>query len=154
MLVLGAASAGVAATPALAASAYQQVLHAYEQGGSVPPCQFSGATLAAALKGVDSYGAQYFADFTQAVNDALSIRAEGACSASVLRANAGAAGRRGRPGSPGRSGPGVGVPAHMAALTAPTGGSVPAPLLLLGVLAVAGMVAAGVAVGVRTRRAA
>jgi hypothetical protein len=146
-LVAAALSIGATAPSAQAASAYQQVLHAYEQGASIPPCRFSGATLAAALKGVDSYGAQYFADFTQAVNDALSIRAEGACSASVRRDRGGAGAR-----AQGRSGPGVGIPPHMTALTAATGGSVPAPLLLLGVLAAAGAVAAGVAVGVRTRR--
>src|SRR5947209_3881842 len=68
------------ALPATAgASAYSEVLHVYETRGSVPACTFTGAQLAAALKGVDVYGQQYFSDFTNAVRAALSQRAAGAC---------------------------------------------------------------------------
>ena len=142
--MLATLTAGTPVQVARAASPYQTVLRAYEQSGTVPPCRFSAATLAEALKGVDSYGAQYFADFTQAVNDALSVRAAGACSGTPHRdrgrAAAGSGGRR-----PGASGPGVGIPAHLGALTASTGGSAPAPLLLLGGLALGAAVATGVA---------
>jgi hypothetical protein len=147
--VLAAAAMSTAGpvSPARAASAYQQVLHAYEHSGAIPPCRFSGATLAAALKGVDSYGAQYFADFTQAVNDALSARAAGTCSSSVgLGRGAGTSA-----GGPAPGVPGMGLPAHLPALTAATGGSFPAALLLLGALTVSGAFATGVALVLRAR---
>ena len=63
--------------------AYQAVLRAYERQGTVPPCQFSPSQLQSALNGVDSYGAQYFADFTQAIQNAISVRASGSCAASA-----------------------------------------------------------------------
>jgi hypothetical protein len=150
VLVLATLAAGVPAPAAQAASPYQTVLRAYEHSGTVPPCQFSGATLAEALKGVDTYGAQYFADFTQAVNDALSVRAAGGCSVSRHRAR-GVAPVGSASGGPGASGPGVGIPAHLGALTASTGGPAPAPLLLLGALALSGAVATGVALLRRAR---
>src|SRR5436305_7461147 len=69
--------------PAVArASAYSKVLQTYEQKGTVPPCQFSSSELSSALKGVDTYGAQYFADFTGAIQSALTARADGQCGAS------------------------------------------------------------------------
>jgi hypothetical protein len=150
VLVLAALTAVVPARVAGAASPYQTVLRAYEQSGTVPPCRFSAATLAEALKGVDSYGAQYFADFTQAVNDALSARAAGACSGSPRRNRGGAPAGSGG-GRPRASGPGVGIPAHLGALTASTGGSIPAPLLLLGALALGAAVATGVTLVRRVR---
>ena len=72
---------GVIGGKADAASAYQQVLTIYESEGTIAPCQFTPAALQAALNGVDTYGAQYFADFTQAVQSALTSRAGGACAA-------------------------------------------------------------------------
>jgi hypothetical protein len=62
-----------------AASAYSRVLGVYEQKGTIPPCQFSSAQLSSALKGIDTYGAQYFQDFTNAIQSALAARAGGAC---------------------------------------------------------------------------
>ena len=150
-LALTALCAGAAPSPAHAASPYQQVLAAYEHTGAIAPCTFSSPDLNAALKGVDTYGAQYFADFTQAVNDALAARAAGACSPSV-RSRRGSPPRAGSGGgSSGRSGPGVGIPAHMMALTGATGGAPPAPLLLLGGLLVGGAVAAGIVLIARVR---
>ena len=61
------------------ASAYSKVLGVYEQKGTVPPCQFSSAQLSGALKGIDTYGAQYFQDLTNAIQSALAARAGGAC---------------------------------------------------------------------------
>jgi len=124
-----------------AASDYQRVLQVYERAGSIPPCTFSSPELEDALKGVDSYGAQYFADFTQAIQDALSARAAGACSPPPQVSAAAA----------GKSGPGVGIPAHLGPLTAATNSGVPAPLALLGVLAVLGVLAGGTAWALRTR---
>lgn len=70
---------GLGASPA-GASVYQRVLQTYEQEGDVPACAFSSSQLESALSDVDTYGAQYFADFTAAVQTALEARASGACS--------------------------------------------------------------------------
>lgn len=79
-LVIGAALAALALLPGTAlASAYTQVLGVYQADGSIPPCRFSSTELAAAMKGVDAYGQQYFADFSDAVQSALTARASGAC---------------------------------------------------------------------------
>src|SRR5947209_9370333 len=60
-------------------SVYSRVLATYEQQGTIPPCTFSTPQLSAALRGVDVYGQQYFADFTAAIQTALAQRAAGAC---------------------------------------------------------------------------
>jgi hypothetical protein len=115
-------AAGLAAAPA-GAGAYQQVLRVYEREGSIPACQFTSAQLQTALAGVDTYGAQYFADFTQAVQTALSARAGGACTAAP--AGATAAIRAGAPlAPPPRTG-----------MTAGTSAGVPLALAVLGVIA-------------------
>jgi hypothetical protein len=107
--------------PSAGASAYSQVLKTYEAHGRIPPCQFSSQELASALKGIDTYGAQYFADFSTAVQAALQSRAAGACSARRKRAAA--------------SPPVPNKPVHIGSVTQPTGAGVPAPLLILAVLA-------------------
>ncbi len=120
--------------PAAAASAsdYSQVLRMYQQRGSIPPCKFSTSQLAAALKGVNLYGAQYFADFTAAIQNALSARAGGSCLAT--------------PVSPARAGgPSAGTNLSLPPgnVTAATQAGVPAPILLLAVLgATTGLIAA------------
>jgi hypothetical protein len=124
---------------ASAAGAYQQVLHVYEHEGSIPPCQFTSAQLQSALNGVDTYGAQYFADFTQAIQAALSSRAGGSCSPAAPAAPGGSSGG-------GASGGPV-APPPAVSLTAATSAGVPLPLALLGGLAVTGVVlGAGLAV--------
>jgi hypothetical protein len=121
--LLGLLAAPVPAR-ASAAGDYQQVLQVYEREGSIGPCQFTGAQLQAALGGVDTYGAQYFADFTQAVQTALSARAGGACAPTAAGAGA-SAGREPRSRSPVPAPPPI-------ALTAATSSGVPLPLALLG----------------------
>jgi len=110
---------------------YQRVLAAYERDGSVPPCQFSSVQLETALKGVDTYGAQYFADFTDAVLSALAQRASGACSPA-----------RGRSG--GRSPAVAGSAASGGALpgspTAAGDAGLPGPIVLMGLLALVAVV--------------
>jgi hypothetical protein len=139
LLLPASASAGT--------SSYQRVLRAYEHAGTIPACQFSSSELQATLAGVDTYGAQYFADFTQAVQNALSTRAAGVC----LRRSAGSPSppdrRSARKGlsEPVRSGPGIGLPKHLGSLTAASDGSVPAPLVVLGVLALIGVLGGGAA---------
>lgn len=103
------------------ANAYTKVLAVYQRTGSVPTCSFSSTELENALKGVDTYGAQYFADFTNAIQAALDQRASGAC----------LPGTRALFGSrPSSRNPKAVVPA---ALTPGTGADVPAPILLLGI---------------------
>jgi hypothetical protein len=69
--------------PAASASPYADILHVYQTQGSIPPCRFSSPELAAALKGIDTYGQQYFADFSDAVQTALAARAAGSCARGV-----------------------------------------------------------------------
>ncbi len=138
----------VAATPVLravalpsvagAASAYQQVLRVYESNGAIPPCRFSAPELQRALGGVDTYGAQYFADFTNAISAALTARAAGGCGPAPAR--------RGAPAKGGSSE----VVAPLPSVTASTSAGVPLPLIVLAALAVLGALAAGVAL-VRAR---
>jgi hypothetical protein len=117
--------------PTVAASLYQQVLRVYEREGTVAPCQFTSVQLEAALHGVDTYGAEYFADFTQAIQAALSSRAAGDCSSSGRAGGVVAAGGGSSPP------PGSSRAMPLGALTAATSSGVPAPLAVLAMLAVA-----------------
>jgi hypothetical protein len=125
--VAGLARPGLAG----AASPYQQVLRVYEANGALPPCRFSAPELQRALGGVDTYGAQYFADFTNAIQAALTARAAGTCGPLPARRSAGTS----RASSD--------VVAPLPSVTAPTSAGVPVPLIVLGVLAVAGALAGG-----------
>ncbi len=137
-VALAVVAAGAAPTRALGAgSEYQQVLHVYERAGSIPSCAFTGPQLESALKGINSYGEQYFADFTQAIQNAIATRAAGGCARSTNRRRRGR-GTGARGSNAGRSGPGVGIPAHLGPVTAATDAGVPAPLVLLGVLTALG----------------
>ncbi len=107
------------------ASAYRKVLGTYEQKGTIPACQFSAGQLSAALKGVDVYGQQYFADFTAAIQSALTQRDAGAC-AGPPATGAPSAGTHGDGPQRLRLGP----------VTAATSAGIPLPLLILGALVV------------------
>jgi hypothetical protein len=126
----------VAALPAVArANAYTSVLHAYERTGSIPACSFSSRELDDARKQEDTYAAEYFADFTAAIQTALEARASGQCSAGGNAASVAAASA-----SP------VG-PQHLGSVTSATGSGVPAPIVLMAVIALgAALVAAGAGV--------
>ena len=127
------------APPAPAApTVYAQVLSVYQATGTVAPCQFSSAQLQSALKGIDTYGAQYFSDFATAVQSALSQRASGAC-------------------APGAAGllahitPRNDVnPTPLAPVTAATSAGLPLPILLMALLSLAALL--GVAAGAVWRR--
>jgi hypothetical protein len=136
-VVIASVALGLALTTGVAgaASDYQQVLQVYEREGSVPPCQFTPAQLQSALGGVDTYGAQYFADFTQAVQAALTSQAGGACAVVTSTGRRGA----GPAGGSGRSVP----PPPAVALTAASSAGLPLPLKLLGGLTLAGALALG-----------
>jgi len=125
-------TAGMLCLPAPAGAAiYQRVLGAYEAHGSVPACEFSSPQLEAALRGIDTYGAQYFADFTQAVEAALAERASGEClrhrGTGSVSAGAGLAA----------------VPRLPPSVTSSGDGGLPAPLLLMGILTMLALAAAG-----------
>lgn len=111
------------------ASVYERVLHVYQSTGSIPPCEFSSAQLSAALSGVDTYGEQYFADFSDAVQAALAARASGSCARGVRLSTAGVVPAPLRPGS----------------LTAPTDADLPAPMLLMAAIAAIVLAALGAA---------
>ena len=136
---LAVATAVLALTlaPATArASPYTTVLHVYQAEGSIPPCRFSSPELAAALSGIDTYGQQYFADFTQAVQAALAERASGACTPGALahvQISAVAA-----PRTP--------VPASV---TSPTDANIPAPILAMAGIAIVFAVSLGFGAAVR-----
>jgi hypothetical protein len=112
-----AATALVTATAR--ANAYTSVLHVYQAQGSIPPCQFTSPQLSAALKGVDAYGQQYFADYSNAVQTALAARAAGACSPGHRLSSAGPLSRSRLPASP----------------TSATDAGLPLPILLMAALA-------------------
>ncbi len=135
VLGVAAALAFMALPPSMArANIYTQVLQVYETDATVPPCQFSSQQLETALKGVNTYGQQYFADFTAAVQTALSDRASGACAPARRGANPAAHSQVSVP--PLRPGP----------VTAATGASLPATMVLMAafaaVLALVGALAA------------
>ncbi len=116
------ACAALGAAPAGAESTYNRVLREYEQTGSVAPCSFTSAQLEGVLKSVDTYAAQYFADFTNAIGTALAQRAAGACSPQRSAGSASVA-------------PGL----HNARLALPrvptsTSAGVPLPIVLLAVI--------------------
>ncbi len=118
------------------AGSYSQVLHAYQIHGSVPPCQFSSQQLDAALKGIDTYGAQYFQDFTSAIQSALAARASGVCAAARP------------PTAPSVTGHAVSSPPPLALgpTDAATNSSLPAPIVMTAILAAAlALLGAGVA---------
>jgi hypothetical protein len=111
-------------TPAARASTYSQLLQIYQAKGAIPPCTFTTAQLEGVLKNVDTYGAQYFADFTNAINAALAQRAAGAC---ANRQTTSGAVQLVSPPPSGRI-PGGPVPAT-------SGAGVPAPIVVLAVFA-------------------
>ncbi|HET9074381.1 MAG TPA: hypothetical protein VFN48_07360 [Solirubrobacteraceae bacterium] len=84
------------ALPARAlADAYTQVHAAYLAAGTgtLAPCEFSTTQLTQALRQAPNYSFQYQSDFTDAIQAALSARADGQCAtgrARVTRAGLGA----------------------------------------------------------------
>ncbi len=132
---------GPAAAPSSAAtSAYREVLGVYESAGTIPPCRFDATELQSALSGVDTYGAQYFADFTDAIQSALTSRAAGDCGGAAKHAAvAGGAGS-------------TDAVASLPSVTAPTSAGIPAPLIALGILIVIGALTAGAVAVARARR--
>jgi hypothetical protein len=119
------------------ASATDPVLQTYEEHGVVPACEFTSQQLEQALK-QSTYGAQYFNDFTSAVQAALQARAAGACSSGQLRQR-----------SADRAG--LALPPRLASITAATGAGIPLPMLLLAVFAVLALLGGAVVAVVRWR---
>jgi hypothetical protein len=145
-VALAAVLATVPALPAPASAAapaesiYTRILYVYQSKGTITPCEFSGHQLEAALNALGTAGGQYFGDFIQAIQTALSARASGACSRGSGASSGSGSSGAGAPPS-GTSGP----PLPSISLTSSTGAGVPAPLIAIGVLAVALLVLSAVA---------
>jgi hypothetical protein len=133
ILVLALTPGWAAAGPGI----YAQVLAVYQADGSVPPCQFTSAQLQQALKGVDTYGQQYFADFTDAVQTALASRASGACVPGGPRFS----------GQPNQAANQFSPPS----ITAASNANLPAPMLILGALTMVLGAAGGLVLLARAR---
>jgi len=106
-----AAALALALLPAATAGAnvYTDVLHVYQLNGSIPPCRFSSPQLSAALK---------------QIQNALTARAGGACSAAALH-----------PSSSALHAPaGVPAPPLPSSVTSPSDSSLPAPILVMAAL--------------------
>ncbi len=135
LAILAALTTLVLAPATAQASAYTDVLRVYQATGSIPACRFSSSELAAALKGIDTYGQQYFADFTEAVQSALAQRASGACTPGLAAHLSGTAASSRIP-----------LPASV---TSATDANVPAPIIAMAALAA--VLAAAFGVGVLAR---
>ena len=149
-LALATLLAALAFPPAPAsASPYTDVLRAYEAQGAVPPCRFSSSELEAALRGVDTYGAQYFQDFTGAIHSALTVQASGQCAV----ARPPSLPRQPATGTPtgAAGGAGGGGPVAAGPVTAASSASLPAPIVLMAALGAVLAVIATVAAIVRRR---
>jgi hypothetical protein len=115
----------VLAVPASAsADSYTAVYNAYSQSGTLPACQFSTAELESALTEAPTYDVEYFGEFSDAIQAAISERASGDCT----RHHAGSALPRPR-------GPLPPAPRLPTSLTPGTGAGIPLPLLLALILA-------------------
>ena len=126
----------VAPASALAASPYARVSQTYATTGMVSACQYSAATLEAALKGTPSYSLEYDASFTYAVEQALSARAGGACGGGRLRGLKLGLTNFGNPAPP-------------SGVTSVNGAGMPLPLVLLALLAAFALLGTAVIAGGR-----
>lgn len=129
-LVVALVALPLCARPADAAGVsalYTRILHTYQAYGRIPPCEFQSPQLAAALNDVDAYGLQYYADFIEAIQTALTARASGVCSGPRQHVAAGT-GQTNGDSALSRA------PALPSSVTAPTRSGLPLPLVLLLVL--------------------
>jgi hypothetical protein len=128
-----AASCGASTGVASAASnAYVQILNEYSETGQIPPCQFTSTQLNDALKSVDLYGQAYVADFPNAIQAALNDRASGGCNRTRL-SRSGISNVEAVIAGSGGGGPALEL--RPGSVTAATDSSLPAPILILAVLA-------------------
>jgi hypothetical protein len=123
-------AAGLGLPAAASASALTRVENAYSQNGTVPPCRFSSAFLSAALRQAGPDEAEYFQDLINAISSALQIQASQRCihgrpAHPVVQIGALGSGADARRAGVQRVGP----------LTQSTGSGVPAPIVLMLVIA-------------------
>jgi cobalamin biosynthesis Mg chelatase CobN len=148
--IITALAAIAVSAPAAVASTYTRLLNIYQARGAIPACQFTSAQLETALKSTDTYEAQYFADFTSAITAALTQRASGSCPNGKKSAKTSAA-TAATPGGSGSSGGGSSAAGSSGAalprgpVTAATGSGVPAPILILAILALILLLCGGIA---------
>ncbi len=123
--------------PVAAADPYGQVLHSFQtHNGTVPACAVSSHELIRALKGQDTYSAQYAGDLTQAIQNALAQRASGACGPKrTLHAGTAKVPAAGRPQSNARSRGANPNSVPLVSVTGATSGELPAPIALMAAFA-------------------
>lgn len=125
LVAVTAIALSLSAASASASSLYSQVLHVYQTtGGAIPACKFTSTQLESVLKSADTYENQYFADFSNAIDAALSQRAIGICGGAASAPETAALG-------PASHAP----PLKLGPVTAATGARIPAPIVLLAALA-------------------
>lgn len=138
--VLALPAAAGAATPVGQSSVYTRMFNQYSTSGAINTCQFTPAQLNSVLKSIDLYQQAYSSDFPNAIEGALARRASGYC-AGLAPATPGVALPRASTGGPLRLGP----------VTAATNAPLPAPILILAVLAGAFALIGGAALVIRAR---
>lgn len=126
LLCAGAAFV-VAAQPAAAAARSRArggsaktdaaILYSYYTTGAVPPCRFTVAQLGYALKHIGTFESVYASDFPNAIETALSARADNACSPNSQTAI-----------GAGQAGAALGI--QPGPVTAATNAPLPAPILI------------------------
>jgi hypothetical protein len=122
------------ALPALAgANAYSEIEHYYFAHNTIPPCKFSSTMLATALGEASTYSNEYFVDISDAIQSALRAQASVRC----VHGQPVSSGSLHHYGAPPRSlAPPSGVTTH-------GDGRIPAPVVLLAILAGLGLLSAG-----------
>ncbi len=134
LLAVVAVVVGLAAAPAAqAATAFEEVLKDYKGDANINPCKHSDKTLSEATGQVPNDIEQYAPDFPEALGNAISARAQGACEgkdAGGADEGSGGGGSSGSGGSSGGGGSGSGGSSGSgsgssggSAAPAPSGGS-------------------------------
>ncbi len=119
-----------------------QVRQVYEQDQTIPACRFTSQQLTTAENTVDAYDLEYFADYIAAIQNALTLRAAGACTKHAAPIGHAPLGRT-PPSAP--------LPAT---LTSSTSSGFPLPILLMAIFAVVLAVAAAILTLLRSSSAA
>ncbi len=132
-------SSASARSPARA-SIDSKVLDAYQRYGMIPPCKFTSRQLERTLKRVDTYSAQYAADFPIAIENARLAQASGACQPTNGSTVAGAVKAPSLSGggpSGGGGAPAGGASVPVVPVTGATSAALPIPMVLMAVFAAA-----------------
>jgi hypothetical protein len=126
---------------AASANAYATISQIFLNTGTVPTCRFTSAELQSALNQAPSYNAEYLAPLTDAVQAALSARANGQCESGKALSSLSRNTRLDEPPTGNLTPP--------ASVTASTGGGTPLPLLVGFILGLCCLIVALVLGGIR-----